>query len=206
MTTGRHGEPNGRRGASDNRSLALRLVGLALGMFAFGFALVPLYDVFCEITGFGGRTNEAPVVMAENPDLGREIRLEFVATVNEYAPFEFTPTVRSMTVNPGGLYEATFVARNLSGRGRVAQAVPSVAPAQAGSHFKKLDCFCFSSQEFAPNEERELPVRFIVDSDLPDYVDTITLSYTFFDTARLTDTSDMGDNAGMADHSAHTNQ
>ena len=186
-----------------NRALALRLLGLALGMFAFGFALVPLYDVFCEITGFGGRTNEAPVVMAENRDTSREIRLEFVTTVNQYAPFEFRPTVRSMTINPGGLYEATFVARNLSGRGKIAQAVPSVAPAQAGSHFKKLDCFCFTTQEFAPDEERELPVRFIVDSDLPDYVDTITLSYTFFDTARL---SDLGDEAAHPDHPAHSKQ
>ncbi|MGB5247583.1 MAG: cytochrome c oxidase assembly protein [Woeseia sp.] len=185
---------------NDNRSLTLRLVGLAFGMFAFGFALVPLYDVFCEITGFGGRTNETAVVMAENADQSREIRLEFMATVNEYAPFEFAPTVRSMTVHPGGLYEATYIARNLTGRQMTAQAVPSVAPSQAGGHFKKLDCFCFTSQEFAANEERELAVRFIVDSDLPEYVDTITLSYTFFDTARLSDSSE------QAEHSTHSNR
>jgi cytochrome c oxidase assembly protein subunit 11 len=183
MTT-EHQKPN------DNRSLTVRLIGLALGMFAFGFALVPLYDVFCELTGFGGRTNETAVVMAEHADVNREIRLEFMATVNEYAPFEFAPSVRSMTVHPGGMYEATFVARNLTSRHMTAQAVPSVAPSQAGAHFKKLDCFCFTSQEFAANEERELPVRFIVDSDLPEYVDTITLSYTFFDTARLSDNSE----------------
>lgn len=190
--TNRTSRPN------DNKSLTLRLIGLALGMFAFGFALVPLYDVFCELTGFGGRTNEAPVVMAEAADESREIRLEFMATVNEYAPFEFAPSVQSMTVHPGGLYEATFIARNLTSRQMIAQAVPSVAPAQAGAHFKKLDCFCFTSQEFAANEERELPVRFIVDSELPDYVDTITLSYTFFDTARLTD------NSPQAEHSPHS--
>lgn len=175
--------------SGSNRSLALRLTGLALAMFAFGFALVPLYDVFCELTGFGGRTNDAPVVAEERPDASREIRLEFVTTVNEYAPFEFASSVESMTVHPGGLYEATFVARNLTSRAITAQAVPSVAPSQAGSHFKKLDCFCFTAQEFAANEQKEMPVRFIVDSDLPPYVDTITLSYTFFDTARLSDNS-----------------
>lgn len=185
--------------AGDNRSLTLRLLGLAAGMFAFGFALVPLYDVFCEITGLGGRTNETAVVMEENRDETREIRLEFVTTVNEYAPFEFAPSVSSMTINPGGLYEANFIARNMTGRGKIAQAVPSVAPAQASGYFKKLDCFCFSAQEFAANEERELPVRFIVDSDLPEFVDTITLSYTFFDTARLTE-------ADMPEHGPHTNQ
>lgn len=191
---------NRKDGPADNNSLTLRLIGLALGMFAFGFALVPLYDVFCELTGFGGRTNETAVVMVESADESREIRLEFMTTVNEYAPFEFASSVQSMTVHPGGLYEATFVARNLTGRQMTAQAVPSVAPAQAGSHFKKLDCFCFTTQEFAPNEERELPVRFIVDSDLPDYVDTITLSYTFFDTARLSDNSE------QAEHANHSNR
>ena len=186
--------------SNDNKSLALRLLLLAGGMFAFGFALVPLYDVFCDLTGFGGRTNETAVVMEENRDESREIQLEFVTTVNEYAPWSFKSSVESMTVHPGGLYEATFIAQNLTNRVKTAQAVPSVAPSQAGSFFKKLDCFCFTSQEFAANEERELYVRFIVDSDLPDYVDTITLSYTFFDTARLTDNSSQ-----TADHH-HTNQ
>lgn len=188
------------RANAQHRSLALRLLVMTLGMFAFGFLMVPLYDVFCDITGLGGRTNETPVVMQENADTSREIKLEFVTTVNEYAPFEFRPSVDRMTVHPGGMYEAIFVARNLTGRDKIAQAVPSVAPAQAGSHFKKLDCFCFTQQSFAANEERELPVRFIIDSDLPDYVDTITLSYTFFDTARLTDNSE-----DMA-HSTHSNQ
>jgi len=94
-----------------------------------------------------------------------------------------------MTVHPGGMYEAIFIARNLTDKAKIAQAVPSVAPAIAAKHFRKLECFCFTSQEFAPGEEKEMPVRFIVDSDLPDYIDTITLSYTFFDTARITDNS-----------------
>ena len=176
-------EKEGVYGSS--RALAGRLLLFAAGMFAFGYALVPLYDVFCEITGFGGRTNAAPAVIAEAADTSRRINLEFVTTVNEYAPWEFRSSVAAMTVHPGGLYEATFVARNLADRQMTAQAVPSVAPQQAGKYFKKLECFCFTTQEFAPHETRELPVRFIVASDLPEYVDTITLSYTFFDTARM---------------------
>jgi cytochrome c oxidase assembly protein subunit 11 len=181
----------------DSGGLALRLLLFALGMFAFGYALVPLYDVFCEITGLGGRTNETPAVIAEAIDESRSIDLEFVTTVNEYAPWTFRSSVPGMTVHPGGLYEATFVATNLTDRQMTAQAVPSVAPQQAGRFFKKLDCFCFTTQEFAANETRELPVRFIIDSDLPAHVDTITLSYTFFDTAR------MSHNGASGAHSAN---
>ena len=172
------------------KALTGRLLALAVGMFAFGFALVPLYDVFCEVTGFGGRTNsEAAVAVETVVDESREIALEFVTTVNQYAPWEFHAELDGMTVHPGGLFEAWFVATNLTDKHKIAQAVPSVAPQQAAAHFKKLDCFCFSNQEFMPNEEKRMPVRFIIDSDLPDYDDTITLSYTLFDTARLTDNS-----------------
>jgi cytochrome c oxidase assembly protein subunit 11 len=177
-------------GEISSKALTFRLLLLAVGMFGFGFALVPLYDVFCEITGFGGRTNtEAATAVASIPDRTREIQLEFVTTVNQYAPWEFHAEADSMTVHPGGMYEAWFVATNQTDRHKIAQAVPSVAPQQAAEHFKKLDCFCFSNQEFMPNEEKRMPVRFVIDSDLPEYVDTITLSYTFFDTARFTDNS-----------------
>ncbi len=168
-----------------NRSLTLRLLAWAIGMFGFGFLLVPLYDVFCEITGFGGRTNSEAVTVAESPDESRSIRIEFVTQTNEYAPWEFSADVPSMDVYPGKLYFATFTAKNLTGDDKVAQAVPSVAPTSASGHFRKIDCFCFTSQAFAANETRELPLQFIVDPDLPDYVDTITLQYTMFDTLSL---------------------
>jgi cytochrome c oxidase assembly protein subunit 11 len=87
------------------------------------------------------------------------------------------------------MYEAFFVARNLTDQPRVAQAVPSVAPQQAAKYFRKLDCFCFTTQVFAPGEEKRMPVRFVIDSDLPDYIETITLSYTFFDATRLSQDS-----------------
>lgn len=170
---------------AENRSLTGRLLLLAAAMFGFGFLLVPLYDVFCEITGFGGRTNATAAIVEEAPDLSREIRVEFVTTLNSYAPFEFVADVDSMTVNPGKMYFATFTAKNLTEADRIAQAVPSVAPVAAAEHFVKIECFCFTSQDFRANEQRAMPLQFIVDPELPDYVDTITLQYTFYDTARV---------------------
>lgn len=170
---------------TSDRSLLGQLLLLAVAMFGFGFLLVPLYDVFCEITGFGGRTNAAAVVVQEAPDTTREVRIEFMTTVNSYAQFEFAADTDSMTVHPGKMYYATFTAKNLAGEHKVAQAVPSVAPSTAAEHFTKIECFCFTSQEFVANEERAMPLQFIVDPNLPDYVDTITLQYTFFDTARV---------------------
>ncbi len=158
---------------------------MTVAMFGFGFLLVPLYDVFCEITGFAGRTNTSAAVVEEAPDLTREVNIQFVTTVNSYAQFEFSADADSMVVNPGKMYYATFTAKNRSPQDKVAQAVPSVAPNTAAEHFTKIECFCFTSQEFAANEERAMPLQFIVDPDLPDYVDTITLQYTFFDTARV---------------------
>jgi cytochrome c oxidase assembly protein subunit 11 len=169
----------------ENRGLVGRLAILAIAMFGFGFALVPLYDVFCEITGFGGRTNTEAVAVVETPNIDREIRIEFMTTVNSYAPFEFAADRDSMTVHPGKMYYATFTAKNLTESDKVAQAVPSVVPIAAAEHFVKIECFCFNSQEFAGNEEKAMPLQFIVDPEVPDYVDTITLQYTFFDTARV---------------------
>jgi cytochrome c oxidase assembly protein subunit 11 len=166
---------------ASNASLVRRLILMAVAMFGFGFLLVPIYDVFCEITGLGGKTNQLPASVAAAPDTTRQVDLEFVTTVNERAPWAFRPKVDAMDINPGALYEATFIARNLSDRDRIAQAVPSVSPSQAARYLKKLDCFCFDEQPFAAGEERELQVRFIVQSELPDYIDTLTLSYTFFD-------------------------
>lgn len=168
-------------------SLAIRLAVIAAGMFGFGYLLVPAYDVFCDITGLGGRTNETPATAVAAPEASRDVDLEFVTTVNQAAPWTFDAAEPGMSVHPGGIYEAVFVAENLSSRHKVAQAVPSIAPPAAAEYFKKLDCFCFTTQEFAPNEQRELLVRFVVDRDLPEYIDTITLSYTMFDTDRTPD-------------------
>ena len=175
-----------RRPSTENRKLIGSLLLFVGGMVAFTFVVLPpLYDVFCEVTGLGGRTNPTAAAVEESIESERAVRLEFVTTVNEYAPWEFNAEEDSMDIQPGKLHEAMFFARNLSDQHKVAQAVPSVAPPQAAKYFKKLECFCFSSQEFTPGEMKEMPVRFIVDSDLPEYIDTITLSYTFFDTERV---------------------
>jgi len=115
---------------SKHRSLVGQLLILTVAMFGFGFLLVPLYDVFCDITGFGGRTNAEAAIVKEAPDLTREVRIEFVTNVNSYAQFEFAADVDSMTVNPGKMYYATFTAKNLADEHKIAQAVPSVTPAQ----------------------------------------------------------------------------
>lgn len=170
---------------SDNRRPERRLIGqlalLTIGMFAFGFALVPLYDVFCEITGLGGKTNDSAAVVVEAPDESRTVTIEFVTTVNEYAPWDFAPSVRKIEVHPGKLYTATFMATNLTDQARVGQAVPSVTPLTAATHFKKTECFCFTAQAFEGDESKEMPVQFMVARALPAHVDTITLSYTFFE-------------------------
>ena len=188
------------KGQDDNRTdsstLALRLLVLTIAMFGFGFLMVPIYNAFCEVTGLGGKTNKtaasAEMHVEDGVKLSRTIQLEFDTTVNQYAPWEFSSSVDSMTISPGAIYETTFAARNLADHHMTAQAVPSIAPAQAAKYFKKLECFCFTTQEFDANESRDMPVRFVVDSDLPEYIDTITLSYTFFDTAREAYNADSG--------------
>ena len=178
--------------AADNRKLVASLAVFAGAMLAFSLVVLPpLYEVFCEVTGLGGKTdgNAAPAsLVAESTVQDREVRLEFVTTVNQYAPWDFSASVDYMTIQPGKLHEAVFYAKNRSSRDMVAQAVPSVAPPQAAKLFKKLECFCFELQEFGPGEEKAMPVRFIVDADLPEYIDTITLSYTFFDAAQVSQT------------------
>ncbi len=163
-----------------DRHLALKVAGLAAAMFAFGFALVPLYDVFCEITGFGGKTAATAAAVVEAPDLERTVRVEFIASVARGAPWAFAPEVSHMDVHPGQLYETHFRARNLTGSRLVAQAVPTVAPGPAARHFNKEECFCFTSQEFAPHEEQTLKLAFMVAPELPTHFDTLSLSYTYF--------------------------
>jgi cytochrome c oxidase assembly protein subunit 11 len=162
-----------------HRQLGLKLAAIALGMFCFGFALAPLYDVFCEITGLGGRTNATAAVVEENPDRARTVRVEFLAAVAPTAPWDFRPR-SSIQVHPGEIGETSYLARNLTGGNQTAQAIPSVAPGIAAEHLKKIECFCFTTQEFAPHEERVLDVRFLIDPKLPEHLDTVTLAYTLY--------------------------
>jgi len=164
-----------------DRGLVLKLGTLCVAMFAFGFALVPLYDVFCKITGLGGKTDGRPAAVVEAVDETRTVEVEFVATLAHHAPLEFRPSVSRMTVHPGKVYETTFYARNLTDEPMTTQSVPSVAPGLAAKHFKKIECFCFTNQTFEPGEGRDMLLQFVVAPELPAHQETVSLSYTMFE-------------------------
>jgi cytochrome c oxidase assembly protein subunit 11 len=171
---------------SSNRKLTLRLLGFALGAFGFGFALVPLYDVICDITGVGNpkdllRASTFDEAAAPVPDENRWVTVEFVADLPSVGSWTFKPLVTEMKVQPDKLYVVDYVAHNLTGKDTVAQAIPNVAPGKATPFFRKTECFCFTPQNFLKDEEKVMPVRFVVDSHLPKSLDRITLSYTFYD-------------------------
>jgi cytochrome c oxidase assembly protein subunit 11 len=168
--------------AAENKKLTLKLLGFALGSFAFGFALVPLYDVLCDITGFGDQKALAEQrLTVEKPDDTRTITVDFLAELPSVGSWEFRPTVASMKVHPGRLYSTEFFAHNMTGHATVAQAVPNIAPGKAAGFFRKTECFCFTPQKFAVNEARPMAVRFVVDPAIPRSLDRIVLSYTFYD-------------------------
>ena len=152
-------------------------------MFGFGYLMVPIYDVFCDITGLNGKTGSISVSEAGDLaiDEDRLVKVEFVSTLNQQAEWQFSPVVTSMMVHPGKSYTTTYVATNQLDREMVGQAVPSVAPAKAATYFNKTECFCFTQQNFGPLEEKQMPLIFVVDPALPEDIETVTLSYTFFD-------------------------
>jgi cytochrome c oxidase assembly protein subunit 11 len=160
--------------------------------FAFAFSLVPLYEIACEKI-FGIRLESTPTgeqqVAGYVVDTSREVIVEFDTTVNSKLPWSFRAERQRMTVHPGQLMEATFFARNDADGAIVGNAVPSVAPSASSIFFNKTECFCFTEQLLEPGEERAMPVRFVIDPALPKGIDTLTLSYTFYNnevaTARL---------------------
>ena len=161
------------------RTIAL----VSAGSFVFAFSMVPLYRIACEKV-FGikleqGAAGEARLAGIEE-DATRTVTIEFDGTVNSKLPWAFAPQQLTMQVHPGRMYEASYIARNTSDHAIVGNAAPSVAPSVASTYFNKTDCFCFTEQLLQAGEERAMPVRFVVDPALPDYVTTITLSYTFF--------------------------
>jgi cytochrome c oxidase assembly protein subunit 11 len=160
----------------------LKLTMIPLLMFGFGFALVPLYDVFCDITGLNGKTGriEASEIDSSLIDTSRTIEVRFLANTNTGLPWSFEPLVKKMEVHPGQIYEAVYRVRSSSNKSTLGQAVPSVSPGQAAQHFNKTECFCFTQQELAGFETRDMPLRFIVGTDISEKIEQITLSYTFF--------------------------
>ena len=172
----------------DNRALVTKLAVVAVLMFGFGYALVPLYKSICEALGINVLSlSERQVSGVGKPangsntqvDRSRTITVEFDA--NARGPFDFKPAQRSLEVHPGELTTVMYEFRNTQNRTLAAQAIPSYAPKQATAHFNKLECFCFNEYTLAPGESRQWPVAFVIDPKLPKDVHTITLSYTFFE-------------------------
>ena len=174
----------------DNRALLTKLAVVAVLMFGFGYALVPLYKSICEALGINVLSlSERQVSGIGKPadgrntqvDRSRTITIEFDA--NARGPFDFKPAQRSLEVHPGEMATVMYEFRNVQNRAMTAQAIPSYAPKQASPHFNKLECFCFSQWTLKPGEVRQWPVVFVIDPKLPKDVKTITLSYTFFEVA-----------------------
>ena len=171
----------------ENFRMVRKLAVIAAAMFAFGFALVPIYKSICEMTGInilalGDRNipGATPSMPANTQvDTSRTITVEFDA--NSQGPWDFKPAQRSLQVHPGELATVMYEFKNVQNRRMSAQAIPSYAPAQAGPHFNKLECFCFSQYTLAPGEMKSWPVVFVIDPKLSKDVKTITLSYTFFE-------------------------
>jgi cytochrome c oxidase assembly protein subunit 11 len=169
---------------SSNRKTVLRLGAIAVGMFGFGFALVPLYDVLCDVMGISrDNINRAADYRAEASvvDTSRTVRVQFVANNDGTMPWEFHPHEFEIKVNPGAANSTTFYARNPAPRPMVAQAIPSISPPEAAQYFHKTECFCFNQQALESGEALDMPLQFIVDQALPAKIKTITLSYTLFD-------------------------
>jgi len=169
--------------ATRNRRLMWLLLAISAGFFGFGFALVPLYNTFCELTGLNGKTGgpvTAAALSGRPADTSRWVTVEFTSTVMPGLPGRFQPQYRRLRVHPGDIINAVYLAQNLSGQVLNSQAVMSVTPEIAARYFKKIDCFCFKHQALAPGMTRSMPLSFFVSPELPAEVHTITLSYAFF--------------------------
>lgn len=165
------------------RKTTLLLAGLAVGMFAFGFAMVPLYDLFCQVTGVQSvaiRSNIGPAKQISTEiDSKREVVVKFDTSVHPNLPWEFEAVEHRLQVTPGKMYQVMFKAKNRSSSQVIGQAIPSVVPWQATPYFNKLECFCFNKQLLEGGESADMPLRFIVSPDLPEGINSLTLAYSF---------------------------
>ncbi|KHF24064.1 cytochrome c oxidase assembly protein [Solemya velum gill symbiont] len=171
-----------------NRKLGLGLASIVVGMFGFGFAMVPLYGLFCDITGINRAGGTGRVAVSDVTMLGvdhdRKVRVDFDSTLNAGLNWEVTPQTTTLEVHPGKVYDVSYRVRNNSDHAVVAQAIPSITPWQATEHFNKTECFCFEQQTLQPGESADLGLRFVLSRTLPEKYNTVTLSYTFMDTNR----------------------
>jgi len=165
-----------------NRRTGKKLFFVAVLMFGFGYAMIPLYSVLCKVTGINGKTETVTSLPKGGlvVDTSRTITVEFTGLASSELPWDFKPEQNEIRVHPGEVKVVTYIVRNNATESVTGQAVPSVAPNRSARHFKKLECFCFTSQTLAAGETKEMPVRFYIDDKLPKDLDRITLSYTFF--------------------------
>lgn len=171
---------------SATNNIVVKLIVISVVMFGFGYALVPLYEAFCRVTGFGGKTDIITEAAANNAELiDRDVAVTFTTHSHSSLPWEFKPITKGLDVKVGEIQDAYFYVKNYSNRPIVGMSTFNVTPPRAGFHFKKTECFCFTQQVLQPGEEKEMLVRFMLDSELPDDVHELTLSYTFFDNQKL---------------------
>jgi len=164
-----------------NKQLIRKLLWLVLGSLLFAFALVPLYDLLCSMTGLNGKTqNTAAVVASAKVDNTRWVNVQFTSSVMSGLGWNFYPKQTSIKLHPGKIETVIFVAKNTTNEVVAGQAIPSVTPGIAAANLKKIECFCFIKQSLKPGEEREMPLRFFVSPDLPKDVSDMTLSYAFY--------------------------
>ena len=209
-------------GRQSDRQARLRkhtalLAVVAVGMFGFAFALVPLYNIFCEITGLNGKTSgqaatSVPVAatasQSASESIEREVTVQFISHVSRGMPWEFRPTESRLRVRLGEVTETMYYARNFANRIATGQAVPSVTPGYAARYLHKVECFCFTQQHLEPGEELDMPVYFYVGEDLPSDIGTLTLSYTMYpvstDTKQSSVSAEEPAGAPPMDHSEHS--
>ena len=164
-----------------NKKLAIKMIWVVVGSLLFAFALVPLYDVMCTLTGLNGKTdNSASTLAKAKIDNTRVVTVQFVSSVMPGLGWNFYPKQSSITLHPGQIQTALFEAKNITSEVVVGQAVPSVTPGKASIHLKKIECFCFVNQSLKPGEVKVMPLRFFVSPELPQDVKEMTLSYSFF--------------------------
>ena len=175
---------------ASNKS-ALKLCFVAVAMFGFGYALVPLYDVLCDITGLNGKSQNVTQQQQANfeVDESRSITVEFITSLNQGMSWDFEPATTKMQVHPGKPYQISFFVNNKTNRPIIGQAIPSVAPFSAANNFIKTECFCFTNQLLEAGQSLEMPVVFVINPALPEHVKTVTLSYTYFDVSNTTSNS-----------------
>jgi len=191
-------ESNNKPSRGKHRRLGATLGVVVFVMFGFAFAMVPLYQLYCSVTGSNSIASNSGRISSEQYrsdyiNEQRTVVVEFDVTLNENIPFSVNPAIKSIKVHPGEAITTTYVVKNLSNDTIITQAVPGITPWQATAYFHKTECFCFSQQTLLAEEEKEMGLRFMVDADLPEEIEVLTLSYTFMDTKGATAVTQAGD-------------